>query len=178
MYLIYIFESMLMRSNSESNATLRNMETCLIVGLLPFIIILITVSMSSNTYNKVFLIRRLDVWGHRINIFQHVSFALRSLTLVNGDGSYRLSVVWLVFSKTETIRSHKSKARIPSNLNPSSKEMISDFVDCGKLKFVFYISKLWEQMYDFKKRTMFLKKWILNRQVLPQNRGLGTVLHT
>ena len=28
------------------------LETCLIVGLLPFIIILITASLSSNTYNK------------------------------------------------------------------------------------------------------------------------------
>ena len=28
-----------------------------------------------------------------------------------------------------TIRSHKSRARIPSNLNPASKEMISDSVE-------------------------------------------------
>ena len=34
------------KSNSMSSGT------CLIVGLLPFIIILITASMSSNTYNK------------------------------------------------------------------------------------------------------------------------------
>ena len=34
------------KSNSVSS------ETCLIVGLLPFIIILITASLSSNTYNK------------------------------------------------------------------------------------------------------------------------------
>ena len=40
------------RSNSQSRATLWVLETCLIVGLLPFIIILITASLSSNTYNK------------------------------------------------------------------------------------------------------------------------------
>ena len=34
-------------------------ETCLIVGLLPFIIILITASLSSNTYNKA---SRLADW--------------------------------------------------------------------------------------------------------------------
>ena len=31
--------------------------------------------------------------------------------------------------RTETIRSHKSRAGIPSNLNPASKEMISDSVE-------------------------------------------------
>ena len=35
-----------------TGATLWVRETCLIVGLLPFIIILITASLSSNTYNK------------------------------------------------------------------------------------------------------------------------------
>ena len=35
------------------------LETCLIVGLLPFIIILITASLSSNTYNKA---SRLADW--------------------------------------------------------------------------------------------------------------------
>ena len=52
MYLIWILESRLIRSNSQSRATLWVPETCLIVGLLPFIIILITHSLSSNTYNK------------------------------------------------------------------------------------------------------------------------------
>ena len=34
-----------------------------------------------------------------------------------------------MFPRTETIRSHKSRAGIQSNLNPASKEMISDSVD-------------------------------------------------
>ena len=37
-----------------------------------------------------------------------------------------LSGVWIVFPRTETIRSHNSRAGKPSNLNPVSKEMISD----------------------------------------------------
>ena len=37
---------------NQSRATLWVLETCLIVGLLPFMIILITASLSSNTYNK------------------------------------------------------------------------------------------------------------------------------
>ena len=52
MYLIWILGSRLIRSNSQSSATLWVLETCLIVGLLPSIIILITASLSSNTYNK------------------------------------------------------------------------------------------------------------------------------
>ena len=42
----------LIMSNNQSRATLRNLDTCLIVGLLPLMIILITASLSSNTYNK------------------------------------------------------------------------------------------------------------------------------
>ena len=52
MYLIWILESKLIRSNNQSRATLWVLETCLIVGLLPSMIILITASLSSNTYNK------------------------------------------------------------------------------------------------------------------------------
>ena len=44
--------SKLILSNNQSRATLWVLDSCLIVGLLPFIIILITASLSSNTYNK------------------------------------------------------------------------------------------------------------------------------
>ena len=44
--------SKLIRPNNQSSATLRVLETCLIVGLLPLMIILITASLSSNTYDK------------------------------------------------------------------------------------------------------------------------------
>ena len=52
LYLIWILESKLIRSNNQSRATLWVLETCLIVGLLPLMTILITASLSSNTYNK------------------------------------------------------------------------------------------------------------------------------
>ena len=51
---VWIFGSKLIRSNNQSRATLWVLETCLIVGLLPLKIILITASLSSNTYNKAF----------------------------------------------------------------------------------------------------------------------------
>ena len=41
-------------------------------------------------------------------------------------------------------------------------------LNCEKLMFVSYTSNLLEQTYDFQKRTMFLQKWILNLQDLPQ----------
>ena len=59
MYLIWILGSRLIRSNNQSRATLWVLETCFIVGLLPLIIILITASLSSNTYNKA---SRLADW--------------------------------------------------------------------------------------------------------------------
>ena len=52
MYLFWILGSKLIRSKNQSRATLWVLETCLIVGILPFIIILITASLFSNTYNK------------------------------------------------------------------------------------------------------------------------------
>ena len=42
-----------------------------------------------------------------------------------------------MFPRTETIRSHKSRAGIPSNLNPASKEMISDSVELGETEVCF-----------------------------------------
>ena len=51
-YLILILGSKLIRSNSQSSATLWILETCVIVGLLLLMIILITASLSSSTYNK------------------------------------------------------------------------------------------------------------------------------
>ena len=55
MYLISILGSKLIRSNNQSSATLWVLETCLIVGLLPFMIIVITASLSSKIYNKASL---------------------------------------------------------------------------------------------------------------------------
>ena len=46
MYRIWILESRLILSNNQSKATLWVLDTCLIVGLRPFIIILITASLS------------------------------------------------------------------------------------------------------------------------------------
>ena len=79
------------------------------------------------------------------------------------------------FPRTETIRSHNSSASKPSILNPVSREIISDSVELWEMMFVSYTSNLLEQMYDFQKRIMFLQKWILNLQDLPQSQSPETV---
>ena len=48
-------------------------------------------------------------------------------------------------------------------------------LNCEKLQFVSCTSNLLEQKYDFQKRTMFLQKWILNLQNLPQSQSPETV---
>ena len=86
-----------------------------------------------------FLMRRLDVWGNKINIIQIIDHSLRLLpfVIVWGERTSRVLInkspcslwLWFVFPRTATIRSHSSRAGIPSNLNPASKEMISDSVE-------------------------------------------------
>ena len=51
-FLIWIFGSKLILSNNQSNATLWVLDTCLIIGLRPLMIILITASLSSKMYNR------------------------------------------------------------------------------------------------------------------------------
>ena len=62
-----------------------------------------------------------------INVSQYVGHPLRSLILVSDNGS--LQSLKSLFPRTDIIRSHESRAGIPSNLNPASKEMISDSVE-------------------------------------------------
>ena len=116
-------------------------------------------------YAKNLLIRRLDVWGNTINIFQRVGLPWRSLTSVNDNGSSRFLCSLSHASQTETTRSHNSRTGSPSNLNPACKKMISDS----------YTSNLMEHVYDFQKCTMSHQMWILNLQDLPQSQSLETV---
>ena len=129
MYLTWIFGSRLIRSNNQSSATLWVMETCLIVGLLPLMIILITASLSSNTYNKASWREDWTFEGTE-SIFSITSIFFWDFWLLSvSTGRSVLSEVWDTLPKTETIRSHYSRASNPSNLNPVSKEMISDSVE-------------------------------------------------
>ena len=92
-------------------------------------IILITASLSSNTYNKASWCEDWKFEGTQSMLFSTLVIPcdLWSLSLTTGLSG--LSGVWIMFPRTETIRSRRSRAGIPSNLNPASKEMISDSVE-------------------------------------------------
>ena len=118
--------SRLIRSNNQSRATLWVLETCPIVGLLPFIIILITASLSSNTYNKA---SRFADWTFEGT--KSMSFTTSILLWdfwrlwASLSGFPALSETRETFPRTETIRSHSSRAGNPSSLSPVSSEIIN-----------------------------------------------------
>ena len=136
MYLIWILESKLIQSNNQSRATLF-LETCLIVGLLPLMIILSTASLTSNTYDKASWSENWTFERTQSMLFSTLVFPwdlglmsmLKSLSV--------LTVVSVVFPETETITSHKSRSRCPSNLYPASKEMISNSVELWETRVCF-----------------------------------------
>ena len=121
------FGSKLIWSNNQSRATPWVLETCRILGLLPLMIILITASLSSNTYNKASWREDWTFWGNGINNLHHIDLPLRFLMFLNFINRSPCSTLKFErrFQRTETIRSHNSRASKPSNLNPVSKEMIS-----------------------------------------------------
>ena len=75
-----------------------------------------------------FLMRRLDVWGNTVNIIHNIEQSSRLLAWLVICVPV-LSWFWVVFPRTKTIRSHKSRAGNPSNLNPASQEMMWDSVE-------------------------------------------------
>ena len=89
--------------------------------------------------------------------------------------SPHLIILMSVSVKNCDIRSHKSSAGIPSNLNPASKEMVSNSVELCDTAVCFLHIQLLKQMYDFQKWTMFLQKWISIFQDLPRSQSLETV---
>ena len=109
-------------------ATLCVLETCLIVGLLPFLIILITASLSSNTYNKASW--RADWTFQGTESMSFITSIYWEICSVYFHHS-QVSPFDLKYEKyfQETIRSHNSRAGKPSNLSPVSREMSSDSVE-------------------------------------------------
>ena len=154
MYLIWIFESKLIRSNNQSKATLWVLQTCLIVGRRPLKIILITASLSWNTYNKASWCENWTFERTRSTLFKTLNiprdcWPCAWLASRQTTGFSVLSPLWNVFPKTKTLRFHKSRAGVPSNLNPASKRWFQILLNCVKLKFASYTFNLLEQICDF-----------------------------
>ena len=159
-HLIWIFGSELIRSNNPSRATLWVLETCLIClasslhGNLDHCFVL-------QTHTTKLLdakIGRLREPGRPYS--KHWTFLQIALARDSYRGKQRVSPFYhgcdSCFQGLKTMRSHKTWAGIPSNLNPASKAIISDSVElCEKLRFASYTPNLSEQMYDFQICTMF-----------------------
>ena len=129
--------SRLIRSNIQLGATLWVLETCFIVGLLPLMIILITALLSSNTYNKTSWFEDWTFKGKQSVLFSTLIFSWDFGFLLTLTGRPVLSEIWDTIPKTETIRSHNSRASNSSNFNQVSKEMISDSVKLCKTALCF-----------------------------------------
>ena len=66
--------------NSQSRATLWVLETCLVVGLVPLMIILISTSLSSKIYNKASSQEEFTFEETKINIVQIIDQSMRFLS--------------------------------------------------------------------------------------------------
>ena len=73
-YLIWILGSSLILSNSQSYATLWVLDTCLIIGLRPLVIIFITASLSSKIYNWACTEKKVRLWSHDLDFTTDATF--------------------------------------------------------------------------------------------------------
>ena len=136
-YLIGILGSKLILSNNQSSATLWVLETCLIVGLLLFMIIFITSSLSSKMYNKSswreeFAFEETKSTLFRSSIIPGIDFRVRDV-----DMFPRTSLLWFVFPwRTVTIWCHKSSAGMPSILECEVDFDLQDLLQSRSLETV------------------------------------------
>ena len=165
MCLTWILGSEKILSDNQSRATLWVLATCLIVGLLPFMIILDHCFVVFKHIEQCFLMRNWTFEGDTINIIQHVDYSLRSLVwpVIFVTVSQRVAPFYhgseIVFPRTRTVTSHTSRAGILSNLNPAYKEMISDFDELCETEVCFLTHPTcWNKCMTSKKRTLFLQK--------------------
>ena len=151
MYLIWILGSKLIRSNNQSRATLWVLETCLIVGLLPFVIILITASLFSNTYNKASWWEDLTFEGKSslskslITPFFDLCEVLNELHVCSQTGLSFLhdsNACFQELRRSDPINQVR-RYHPTSILHPKKWFLI--LLNCAKLKFVSYTSTDWNR---------------------------------
>ena len=138
---IWFFGSKLILSNNQSRATPWVLDTCLIVGLLPVMIILITASLSSKTYHMALEPQSVTLDGTwsivvRSRLVCMVGICFRILGCVfthkfpRDSLSSLVLLVWFAEEwNTSITTSQRSRAGIPSMREPSSREIISDSVE-------------------------------------------------
>ena len=163
-YLIWILVKLIL-SNNQSSATLLVLETCLIVGLLPFMIILITASLSSKCTTETQHDKNLRVWWRspHATIAQHLRFPFQ-VWISFFANSFLLRVivgVLLLFDERNIsiTTSHKSRAGNDSIRSPASNEMISDSLELFDTDVCFLHIQLMWQMSDFQKHMKSRRSW-------------------
>ena len=119
-----ILGARLILSNNQSKATLWVLDTCLIVGLRPFIIILITASLSSKTENIALEPACVTLDGTWSILVRSRLVCMVAVTL------YHLWCCWIALGKnTSLTKSQRSRAGIPSMRKPASREITSASVE-------------------------------------------------
>ena len=141
MYLIWILGSTLILSNNQSRETLWVLDTCLIVGLLPFIIILITASLSqkcgaSKQIKKTSRSTKRDQ-HHQIQIVV-LGWILVFYVVVLHDRfpcdswSFELLIWFGEEWNTSITKCQRSSAGLPSMRKSASRQIISASVELWK----------------------------------------------
>ena len=152
--------------------------TCLMVGVLPLIIILITASLSSKMYSLESPWEDCALLGHMIHLRQFINHCLRSRCQKLLDALFDFSLIaWtldislplpealitlplpealiegflLVWCDCDTCikLSQRSNARRPSIRNPAARDMISDSVELWDTEVCFLHISLQGRMFDF-----------------------------
>ena len=140
MYRIWILGSMLILSNNQSKATLWVLDTCLSVGRLPYIIILITASWSSKTYNMALEPECVTLDGtwpmlirSRLVFVVGIRFRLCDWGVTDkfprGSLTSLVLLVWWRMKYFSHPISQRVRAGIPSMRKPASRDMISVSVE-------------------------------------------------
>ena len=145
------------------------LETCLIVGRLAFMIILITASLSSNTYNKASWREDWTFEGIKSTLSKSLIFPWDCLRLwivwgggqtsrLFNNGSSRSIQFWVVFPRTKQSDpiNHDREYHLTSIQCP--KRWFQILLNCLKLKFVSNTSIWLGQMCVFQKPTMLHPK--------------------
>ena len=179
-YLIWILGSKLILSKNQSSATRWVLDTCLIVGLLPLMIILITASLSSKMYNWdspweefafVVTLSTCDDWWtsrflFRLGLYLWSREQFPAAGLVGG-------LVLFDERNTSITTSHESITSTPSMRKPASNEIISDSVELCDTDVCFLHIQLMGTNVRLPKIHKFTPRLILSPQGRHQSLSLG-----
>ena len=167
-------------SNNQSNATLWVLDTFLIIGLRPLMIILITASLSSNMYSCasqwqefafVATWSRFNNWStFWLPSFLNLTFDVFAADSRNSSTlpSFAEFFWWMnVILRSPHPTSQEQEYRPFANQHPVILSLI--LWNCETLMLASCTSNWWEQMFDFREYIRFSLKLILNLPGVPQN---------